>query len=97
MKKNWLYIVFLALFLGICLIFPVGTWLSGPSEAGANEVPNDLMFQAIQTAHDYTTTREDRELRLPAAHGLYRPQTRQIGPSRYWSSSPRTQYYLLTS
>lgn len=38
MKKNWLYIVFLALFLGICLIFPVGTWLSGPSEAGANEV-----------------------------------------------------------
>ena len=38
MKKNWLYIVFLVLFLGICLIFPVGTWLAGLSEAGANEV-----------------------------------------------------------
>lgn len=38
MKKNWLYIVFLVLFLGICLIFPVGTWLAGLSEASANEV-----------------------------------------------------------
>lgn len=38
MKKNWLYIAFIALFLGICLIFPVGTWLAGPSEAAANEM-----------------------------------------------------------
>ena len=44
-----------------------------------------------------TIPRNWRLITIPAAHGLYRPRTRQTGPSRYWSSSPRTQYYLLTS
>lgn len=37
MKKKVFYGVFLGLFLVICLTLSVGTWIAGPSRAGANE------------------------------------------------------------